>query len=332
MSGPFALGVDVGGTKILGGLIDCSTGQVLHSIKANSPIEGAEALSEAVTENVARVLNQVSEEKSAKVSVIGLGLAGQVDPSSGVLLSAPNLGGGVTNVPIAKQLKARFKLPVVLGNDVQVAAVGEAAFGAGKGYDLFACVFVGTGIGGALMVNGQRYGGTSGSAGEIGHIMVRAGGRLCGCGQRGHLEAYASRTAIVAMMREAVEGGQKSILAPLLLDPEQRVKSKSLSTAIDQGDDLAVNTLTRAALYLGLGLASLINLWNPQRIVLGGGVIDRIDLLFNVAAQRARAAALPVPAAGVDIVRAALGDNSGMVGAALMASSTLQSGELAGAK
>jgi glucokinase len=142
---------------------------------------------------------------------------------------------------------------------------------------------------------------------------------VCGCGQRGHLEAYASRTAIVNQLREAVEGGEKSSLGPLLLDTSQRVKSKPLADAVAHEDPLAVNIMTQAGLYLGLGLASLINLWNPQRIVLGGGVIDRIDLLFKVASEQARSAALAVPAAAVDIVRAGLGDNSGVVGAAILA-------------
>jgi glucokinase len=144
-----------------------------------------------------------------------------------------------------------------------------------------------------------------------------AGGRLCGCGQRGHLEAYASRTAIVAMLREKVAAGAQTSLAPLL-DGGTRVRSKPLSLAIDEGDVLVINTIREAGLYLGLGLASLINLWNPQRIVLGGGVIDRIDLLFNVAAETAKQMSLKVAADAVDIVRAELGDNSGLVGASLI--------------
>jgi glucokinase len=319
MPGPYAIGVDVGGTKILGGLIDCSSGAIISMVKSPSPTTGADPLMATLIENITRVLAEAPGEIAAQVSHIGLGVAGQVEAATGMLRGAPNLGGGLIDMPIRAPLQARFNLPIALGNDVEVAAIGESRFGAGRDIPLFACVFVGTGVGGALMMNGARYGGATGNAGEIGHTMVRAGGRMCGCGQRGHLEAYASRTAIVAMLREAVEGGDKSSLAPLLLDSAQRVKSKPLAEAVAAGDALAVNTITQAGLYLGLGLASLINLWNPQRIVLGGGVIDRIDLLLKVAAEQAKSAALPSPASGVDVVRAALGDNSGMVGAALLA-------------
>jgi glucokinase len=319
MAGPYTIGVDVGGTKILGGLIDCGSGAIVSLVKTPSPPLGAQAVVGAVEATIVRVLAEAPGEIARQVQGIGLGVAGQVDPEMGILRAAPNLGGGISEVPLAAPLKQRFGLPVELGNDVEVAAIGESRFGAGKGIALFACVFVGTGVGGALMYHGNRFRGATGTAGEIGHIMVRAGGRLCGCGQRGHLEAYASRTAIVAALREAVEGGETSSLAPLLLNNMQRVKSKPLAEAVANGDPLTVNIITQAGLHLGLGLASLINLWNPQRIVLGGGVIDRIDRLFQVAADHARSAALAVPGSQVEIVRAALGDNSGMVGAALLA-------------
>lgn len=318
MPGTYAVGLDVGATKILGGVVDCDTGEVLSTVKTPSPTGGGDAVVAAIEATIARALEEAPREVDGHIARIGLGLAGQVDRATGVLLSAPNLGGGVTNVAVSEPLNARFAVPVMLGNDVEVAALGESYFGAGKGIDLFACVFVGTGIGGALMEKGTRFRGASGSAGEIGHTMVQVGGRLCGCGQRGHLEAYASRTAIVAQLREEVEGGAKSSLGPALLDTSQRVKSKPLSEALDAGDPLVVSVMTTAGHYLGLGLASLINLWNPQRIILGGGVIDRIDMLFNLAAETAKSSALAVPAASVDIVRAALGDNSGMVGAAML--------------
>jgi glucokinase len=264
------------------------------------------------------LLDQTPEVEKGHIKGIGLGVAGQVDSKRGVLIQAPNLGGGCKDVVLEEPLRKRFHMPVAVANDVEVAAIGESRFGAGRGIDLFACVFVGTGIGGALMLGGKRYGGAAGSAGEIGHMMIRAGGRMCGCGQRGHLEAYASRTAIVNQLREEVEGGATSSISGLLLDREHRVKSKPLSQAIDEGDPLVTNIMTQAGVYLGLGLASLINLWSPSRIVLGGGVIDRIDLLFNQAVQYAKSASLPAAVRDVDIVRAELGDNSGIVGAAVL--------------
>jgi glucokinase len=318
VSGHYSIGVDVGATKILSGLIDRRSGKIMSTVKTPSPARGAEAVVAAIEESIANVLAEAPRDIAKKVSGIGLGVAGQVERVKGVLRSAPNLGGGVTDVHLAEPLRARFGVPVKVRNDVEVAALGESLFGAGKKVPLFACVFVGTGVGGALMQGGVRFEGATGSAGEIGHIMVEAGGRMCGCGQRGHLEAYASRTAITAILREEVRDGAQSSLSALLLDPDQRIRSKPLSEAVDSGDPLVVNTMTQAGFYLGVGLASLINLWNPQRIVLGGGVIDRIDLLFTVAVKQAREAALSVAASGVDIVRAELGDNSGMIGAALL--------------
>lgn len=313
-----AIGADVGATKILAGLVDCTKGSVIHTVKAGSPTEGAAGVVQAVEGAIGQLISEISREDAKHLRSIGLGVAGQVDTKRGVLLSAPNLGGGVKNVALGEPLSRQFGLRVVVGNDVETAAIGESKFGAGRGHRLFACVFVGTGIGGAMMQNGERFGGSAGTAGEIGHVMIKAGGRLCGCGQRGHLEAYASRTAIVEILREEVEGGAESSIKQLLVDPGVRVKSKPLSQAVDEGDPLVVNIITEAGLYLGMGIATLINLWSPERVVLGGGVIDRIDLLFNVASHHAKNAALPVAAKDVDIVRAALGDNSGMVGAAML--------------
>jgi glucokinase len=319
MSQTFSLGVDVGATKILAGVLDCESGEIHSTVKVSSPTSGPDSMMDAIAEAIYKALSEAPKEIAGHVERIGVGLAGQVDPATGVLHAAPNLGGGITSdVQISKPLQERFALPVTIGNDVEAAALGESTFGAGRGKKLFACVFVGTGIGGALVQDGVRYRGASGSAGEIGHITVQAGGRLCGCGQRGHLEAYASRTAIVAILREQVEDGAQSSISDLLLDASQRVRSKPLSQAVEEGDPLVVNGIRKAATYLGYGLTSLINLWNPERIILGGGVIDRIDLLFTVAAESAKQMSLKVAADAVDIVRAELGDNSGFVGAALL--------------
>ena len=321
MAAQYAIGVDVGGTKILAGVVDCASGKVISSAKQASPMQGADALVAAIEQAITQARAAAPPEIGAAVRGIGIGLAGQVDVPNGILRAGPNLAGGVTNVPLTP-LGQKLGLPIMLGNDVQVAAIGEGAFGSGQGVDLFACVFVGTGIGGALMVGGQRYAGATNTAGEIGHIVIKAGGRLCGCGQQGHLEAYASRTAIVTYMRKQIEEkGRKSVLADALADPTQRVRSKQLADALDQRDPLVVEALTEGGYYLGLGLVSLVNLWNPRRIVIGGGVVDRIDLLFNLAAQQVKKGALSVPAATVEIVKSSLGDFSGVVGAAVMTAS-----------
>ena len=222
--------------------------------------------------------------KKGQVLGIGVGIAGQVDKTQGVLLGAPNLSQATVDLPMARLLTERFGMPAALRNDVQIAAMGEAAFGAGVGYPDFLCVFVGTGIGGAIVRGGEVVEGATGSAGEIGHLVIDANGRLCGCGGRGHLEAYASRTAITRSLIAEVQRGRESVLQELVPDlgadePGGAIRSGILARAISRQDALVTETIIEAANYLGLGLASAVNLLNPSRIILGGGVIEAVDLL-----------------------------------------------------
>ncbi len=185
-------------------------------------------------------------------------------------------------------------------------------------------MFVGTGIGGAIVRDGELVPGSSGSAGEIGHIVIHANGRLCGCGGRGHLEAYASRTAITRMLLGELKRGRTSVLATMLDESRAddpggtAIRSGMLAKAVQANDELTLDIIHEAGRYLGYGLASAINLLNPARIILGGGVIESVPMLVKIADTTARREALVTPAAAVSIVSAGLGDFSGVVGAALL--------------
>jgi glucokinase len=324
----YALGIDFGGTKLLGAVVDLQSGKVIaEAKKRSSSSDDPKAVLDRLN-TVAEAALDAAKIKPKQIVGIGVGAAGQVDAEAGVLLGTPNLSQAVINLPIAESLKKKFGVPVALRNDVQVAAAGEQAFGAGKGVENFICCFVGTGVGGAVVQHGQLVSGASGSAGEIGHLIVAAGGRLCGCGGRGHLEAYASRTAITLSLMGDLKRGRDSILTDLAPElstaamwPESgAVRSGILQSAVEQGDQLVIETLNEAGRYLGYGLASAINLLNPQRVVLGGGVIESCDLVFDVAVEYARRESLAAAIKGTEFTRAKLGDYAGVVGAALLGS------------
>ena len=251
-----------------------------------------------------------------------------MDADRGILLGTPNLSQATVDLPLAAQMTKHFDVPTALRNDVQIAAAGELAFGAGVGVADFLCIFVGTGIGGAIVREGRLVTGASATAGEIGHLVIQADGRLCGCGGRGHLEAYASRTAITRSLLGDLKRGQPSILTDLLPtigDDEPggtAIRSGVLAKAVAADDTLVTETIIQAGNYLGLGMASAINLLNPTRIILGGGVIESVDRLFDVASRVARRESLPVAGRSVDIVKATLGDNAGVIGAALIGAET----------
>ena len=317
----YAIGVDVGGTKNLAAVVDVHAGQVVSSArKRTRPDKGSDFFVDRLLSLVQSAIDDAKLPDPDQLSGIGVGIAGQVDRANGVLLASPNLGVGFENLPLAKLLGDRFHQPVAISNDVDVATIGEQHYGAARGVDDFVCVFVGTGIGSGIVQGGSAYRGATGTAGEIGHTIVQYGGRICGCGGRGHLEAYASRSAITRVLQAELLRGRKSLLSELPSPDDPGIRSKIIARCLDAGDPLVTEVVTEAADYLGAGLGSLITFYNPRRVILGGGLIEATQLLFDRASARAREAALPIPGRQVEIVRTELGDNSGVIGAARLGS------------
>lgn len=318
----YALGIDLGGTKTLAAVVDLTTGEVIASARKRTRAErGQDFVSQRTIELATVAIEAAKLPEDAPLLAIGVGAAGQIDRQAGVVVDAPNLG--VHDMALGSILGQQFKKPVSVGNDVEVAALGESIYGAGQGYNNFVCIFVGTGIGSGIVQNGRMYTGFTGTAGEVGHIVIQAGGRICGCGARGCLEAYASRTAITKAIMAEIHHGRPSILADdaarQLKEGETIIRSGILADAIKQKDELVIEMVTEAAEYLGYGLASVMNFYNPDAIILGGGVIEAIDLLYETAVHRARTYALSASAHKTPIVRVKLGDFSGVVGAACLA-------------
>ncbi len=285
----YAVGVDIGGTKIYAGIIHLESGEILATArKRTRPEKGPDFFAQRLGDVIEEALANAKLPAQTKPVGIGVWLAGQVDREHGVVLGAPNLAMGLVNLDIDKLLSERFSLPVALGNDVEVAAYGEQMFGSGRACQDFVYVSVGTGVGSAIVQNGLICRGATGTAGEIGHTIVQYDGRFCGCGGRGHLEAYASRTAITRVIRAEMERGRPSMLTDMLKPDETEIRSKMLAKCVEEGDKLVIESLDEGADYLGAGLGSVISFYNPQRIILGGGLIEAVPSFFERAALRAR--------------------------------------------
>lgn len=313
----YGLGIDLGGTKILAGVVDIESGKILGSSRKKTHAErGAKVIGERVIDAAQEALDAAKLPDGVVLAGIGVGAAGQLDRKHGVVLASPNLP--FENFPLAELLQQEFQAPVTLANDVEAGAYGELYHGAGKGCPLFVCVFVGTGIGGGIVQDGKLYRGASGTGGELGHMTVVAGGRLCPCGSRGCLEAYASRTAMTHAIAGEIKRGRTSVVKSAFEDGAGVLRSGVIADAINQKDELVMQVVQESAEYLAYGLASIINFYNPEKIILGGGVIEAMDLIFEHATSRAVQIALTAPARTVKFERAALGDNAGMVGAATL--------------
>ena len=317
----YALGIDLGGTKILAAVVDITTGEVIASTRKRTRAEkGQNFVSQRVIELSTGALEAAKLPVDSNIVSVGIGAAGQIDRKAGIILDAPNLG--VKDMQMHDILTKQFGKPVAVGNDVEVAAFGEYLYGSGRGYTTFVVLFVGTGIGSGIVQNGRLYAGLTGTAGEVGHMTIQADGRLCPCGSRGCLEAYASRTAMTKAIMGEIHHGRESVLARdaefQLREGETIIRSGLLANALKQGDALVTEIITDSADFLGYGLASVMNFYNPECIILGGGVIEAIDLLYERAVHRARVVALSEPARKTKILRAKLGDFSGVVGAACL--------------
>ena len=311
----YAIGIDLGGTKILTALVNRETGEVVDFVKKKTKKEkGASKIIHKMVESIEELLSNNNLEQK-DISSIGVGAAGQNDRENGILIAAPNLD--CYNLNIRKELQNHFNIPVYLGNDVEIAAIGEMKFGAAKGCKDFVCVFVGTGVGSAIVKNGQIITGATGTAGEIGHIIVDLNGRPCACGAHGCLEAYASRSAIETRIEGALKKGRKSYISEYL-EEGKNITSSMIQKSIEREDDLVTQCVAEAAEYLSGGIASIINFINPELIVLGGGLINAVDFFYQKTIKKARAKSLPVPAEKIEFKKASLGDFSGVIGAAFL--------------
>jgi glucokinase len=311
-----AIGIDFGGTKIACGVVDTKTGRLVGTTKKKTRILDD---SKDVQERLMTVIDDLLSETHIDIKEtlgIGIGSAGMIDRKKGMLILAPNLG--VSQVPITDPLSKHYGVPCLLGNDVEVGTLGELEFGAGRQCDSFVCIFIGTGIGSGIVCDGKQYLGATGTAGEIGHTIVVPDGRKCGCGGSGCLETYASRTAVAKEVLAGLEKGFNSSISDKIDLSKGIIRSKALASAVELKDELVVHAITKAAQYMGIGLASLINFYNPRRIILGGGLIGAVDLYFQMTIKETRLRVLSVPGRKLDIVKAELGDYAGIIGAAML--------------
>lgn len=311
----YSIGIDLGGTKILIGLVEKESGKVVSHIKKKTKKEkGPENIVRKMVEGVEELLEE-SGKSSTEISSIGIGSAGQIDRKNGIIIGAPNLD--CYNLNLKEILQDKFNIPVFVGNDVEVATIGEQKFGAGKGCADFVCVFVGTGIGSAIVKNGHIIYGATGTAGELGHIIVDLNGRPCACGAHGCLEAYASRSAIETRIEGALKKGRKSCISEYL-EEGKAITSSMIRKSIEREDELVTQCVSEASEYLSGGLASVINLINPELIILGGGLIEAVDYFYKQTIKKAKSKSLPVPAEKIRFSKTILGDYSGVIGAALL--------------
>jgi glucokinase len=319
MPDKFAVGVDFGGTKISAGVVNLETGRLVSAAKKKTRQVSEE------TDVVKRIISVVDESLNEanidmkKIAGIGIGAAGMVNRQKGILLAAVNIGAN--DLPLTEPLSKHYGVPSKLGNDVEVATLGELAFGAGRDCDDFVCIFVGTGIGSGIVRNGKIIRGSTGTAGEIGHMILFPDGKQCGCGAFGCLEAYASRTAVAKNILVDLQRGIDSVIKDKVDMQKGILRSKAISQAIQVGDELVTRAVTDCAQFMGVGLASVVNFYNPQRIILGGGLVEAVDLYVEVAEKEAKRRCLKIPSKKLEVVKAELGDYAGIIGAALLCGS-----------
>ena len=311
------VGVDLGGTKILAAVVGPDHAILGRSKHPTPASEGGPAILAAIVDAIDEALGQAKLAR-ADIAGIGIGSPGPLDPKAGAIRFSANLN--VKDWPLGPDLAEAIGRPTLLQNDVRAGGYGEFRLGAGRGHRSVLAAFVGTGIGGCLILDGKMLEGATGNAGEVGHVVVKANGPKCGCGRRGCLEALSSRSAIARRVTKAYKAGEESVLAHKVDKKSGKLKSGDLAAAVEAGDAVALREVDRAAHFLGLGLGGLVNLLGPEIIVLGGGVAEALGPMFiDLVRVAARKQILVDPDEKIKIEPAALGDDAGILGAALLA-------------
>jgi len=314
----YYVGVDLGGTKILSGVFNHS----METVSSNKLSTKSQRGVEAVIERVARCVKDSVDEADLtmkQVAAVGIGAPGAVDFANGTVIFAPNLEGW-KDIPLKKALEKQLGVPVFVENDCNICALGVYVTELKSKPRSMVGIFVGTGIGGGLIVNGDLYSGFCHTAGEIGHMVLEVNGPKCGCGNKGCLEALASRTAIFQQIKAGIKAGEKTILSDMLGNNLNDLRSGDLRKAIRRGDKFVDRIIEGAAEYIGIATANLVNILNPEVVVLGGGVIEALaDEMMGIIVETAQDYAMPGTLKNVEIVASQLGDSAGITGGAVLA-------------
>jgi glucokinase len=315
MEEPWSIGVDLGGTKLEVAHIDAQ-GRVRQRLRKPTNVKGGPS---AIIEDVIASVWTLRETADSSPAGVGVGVAGQVEKETGKVTFAPNLDW--RDVPLQADLQRSIGLPVIVTNDVRAATWGEWLHGAGRGCDDLLCMFVGTGVGGGVVSGGRMLAGCNNTAGEVGHITVDMNGPPCSCGNRGCLEALAGGWAITRLARETVaadpDGGR--LLLEMAGGFIEEINVATVARAVRGGDPMARQLMDRAASALIAGASTLINAFNPCRLILGGGVIMGVPELIGRIDKGVRGQALAAACASLIVLPAGLRTDAGVIGAAALA-------------
>ncbi len=315
----YLIGVDLGGTNLKVALLNLK-GEIKEKISILTE-QGKEVVLRQIVESIGEVIEKAKVKKSAILG-LGLGTPGLVDSLKGIVRSFTNIRGW-KNVPLKEYVEKNAGFPTYIDNDVNLMALGELMCGAGQGVKNLVCLTLGTGVGGGIIIEGKIYRGSTLSAGEVGHIPVNADGPHCRCGGYGCLERYVGNAYIVEKAVKAIEGGRRSLIKKLAEDNLEAITPWTIFQAARRGDKLAKEIWEETGRYVGIALSGVINLLNPEMIVIGGGVAQAGKLLFEPVRRTVKERAMSIPAGKVKIVPAKLGEDAGLIGAGMLVKTAL---------
>jgi glucokinase len=312
------LAVDLGGTKMIAAIVVSHPPRIIaRDYSLTMAHEGLDVVSERVFSAIDRLLS-TKKMASSQLHCISIAAAGAIDTEGGLVTSSPNLPGWY-DIPLREIISSKYKVDTILINDANAEALGEHELGAGKGASNLILLTIGTGIGGGIIINGKLYTGATGSAGEVGHITVDVNGPKCSCGNVGCWETLASGRAMAREAISRISHGERSVLIELVKGEIEKITTEKIEEAARRGDPLALEVISRAATYLGIGMVNLINAFNPELIIVGGGVAKMGELLLEPVRKVVRERAFRLASEAVRIVPAQLGDDGGVLGAAIFA-------------
>lgn len=313
----YYIGIDLGGTNMKGSIFNENMNAICEQRLSTEADKGSEHVLNRMNNLIGSMLNYRSL-KNENIACVGIGVPGLLNINEGISMFSPNFSDW-ENVPVVSWFEERLKVPIFIDNDVRVNLYGEWYFGAGKGSKNVVLLTLGTGLGSGIVMDGHVLYGATGSAGEIGHMNMYREGRPCKCGSSGCLGRYVSALGILRTLRGKIESGHNSIITDWVKGNLSKITAKMVSEAYDLGDQIAIETLHETGEILGFGLVNVINLYNPEIIIIGGGMSAAGERLLKMTRKTINSHALKIPNEKCTITTAQLGDTAGMVGAAIYA-------------